>query len=87
MTKRAPLTFEGVAAGLPERSAAKSPGRPIKRPEQANEQIFAMTLRMPGSLRRSLRRAADDATDKAGAVVSVHDVILTALEKHLGDTN
>jgi hypothetical protein len=50
------------------------PGRPRKRP--ADERIYGMTLRVPGDLRKVLRRMAEHETDERGQVVSVHDVLL-----------
>ena len=38
---------------------------------------------MTPSLRRALRAAADLETDQAGAVVSVHDIILEAVHRYL----
>jgi hypothetical protein len=35
-----------------------------------------MTLRVPGDLRKVLRRMAEHETDERGQVVSVHDVLL-----------
>lgn len=56
-------------------------GRPAK--HVPGEKIFGMTLRIPGELRKSLRQVADIETDRAGAVVSVHDVILQAIHADL----
>lgn len=91
---RAKLTFDGVKAskGAPAPSPApatheappadpKGRGRPAKR--DPNEKTFGMTLRFSGGLRKALRKAAEDDTDAKGAVVSVHDVILAAVEAEL----
>ena len=60
-------------------------GRPPKRPLDANGKavVFGQTIRMTPSLRRALRAAADLETDQAGAVVSVHDIILEAVHRYL----
>lgn len=52
-------------------------GRPAKRP--ADARIYSMTLRVPGDVRRALRRLADNETDRRGRVVSLHDLILEAV--------
>lgn len=59
----------------------KRVGRPRKRP--AAERIFGMTLRIPTSLRNRLRRAAEAETEYLGEIVSVHDIVLIALESEL----
>ena len=42
-----------------------------------------MTLRVTANLRKALRHLAEVETDKRGQVVSVHDVIVQAVESHL----
>jgi hypothetical protein len=95
VAKRASLSFDAVKASkaAPPAAAAPEPapepaveerrgrGRPAKRP--ADEKIFGMTLRVPGNYRRALRRLAEDETDDRQKVVSVHDVILEAIDAHL----
>lgn len=95
MAKRASLSFDAVKASKasppatepPPAPAAAEPeekrgrGRPPKR--AADEKVFGMTLRVPGNLRRALRRLAEEETDNANQVVSVHDVILEAVQDHL----
>lgn len=92
---RAPLSFDQVKASKTTPAAAepapvaqpeaqdqkRGRGRPAKRP--ADERVFGMTLRIPGDLRRALRRVAEDETDAGGRIVSVHDVILEAVAAHL----
>jgi hypothetical protein len=93
MAKRAALTFDAmkVAKGAPPTSEAtasgitpavavekRGRGRPAKRP--ADARIYGMTLRIPGDVRKQLRRLAEDETDARGAVVSIHDLILEAVE-------
>lgn len=92
---RAPLSFDQVKASKPTPAAAepapvaqpepqeekRGRGRPAKRP--ADERVFGMTLRVPGALRRALRRLAEEETDDTGRIVSVHDVILEAVTAHL----
>ena len=68
-------------APAPASGGKRGPGRPPKRDKSAVE--YGMTLRISASLRRSLRRAADDATDAKGRVVSVHDIILDAVRGEL----
>lgn len=97
MAKRASLSFDAVKASKAnppaavERQApavAEPPeekpgrGRPAKRPPDVK--LYGMTLRIEGDLRRALRRRAEEETDERGKVVSVHDVILAAIEAHLG---
>jgi hypothetical protein len=60
-------------------------GRPPKRP--ADSRIYGMTLRVPGELRRALRRLAEDETDARGSVVSIHDLILEAVGAYLIERN
>lgn len=64
-----------------EQPGTKRVGRPRKRP--AAERIFGMTLRIPSSLRNRLRRAAEAETEYLGEIVSVHDIVLIALESEL----
>ncbi len=73
---------ESATSPAPAIDAAKrTRGRPTKRDPE--EKTFGMTLRVPGSLRLALRRAAERETDAEGKVVSVHDVILAAVKTHL----
>lgn len=89
MAGRGKLTFDAVKASkatTPAEGDTTTPekrgrGRPAKR--AGDERLFGMTLRIPGELRLALRRAAEDETDRQGRVVSVHDVILAAIESHL----
>jgi hypothetical protein len=96
MAKRASLSFDAVKSGKGAQAAEPAPapaadagqpapkrgrGRPEKRP--AGVKVYGMTLRVPGDLRRALRRLAEQETDAGGKVVSVHDVILQAVEAHL----
>lgn len=97
MAKRASLSFDAVKASkgapadpAPPAAEAPSPapaeakrgkGRPAKRDPSAR--VFGMTLRISPGMRKALRRAAEMETDKRGSIVSVHDVILEALEAHL----
>lgn len=99
MAKRGSLTFDAVKASKaappagepappPAPAAEPSPkatrrgrGRPAKREEGVK--LYGMTLRIPSAYRNALRRAAEQETDRQGRVVSVHDVILEAVEKHL----
>ena len=100
MAKRASLSFDALKAakGTPAPEAVAAPeappkpaataekrgrGRPAKRP--ADGRIYGMTLRVPGDLRRRLRRLAEDETDARGQVVSVHDLILEAVTELLID--
>ena len=100
MAKRASLSFDALKAGKgqapapepappvatsePEPKAEKrGRGRPAKRP--ADGRIYGMTLRVPGDLRRRLRRLAEDETDARGSVVSIHDLILEAVTELLID--
>lgn len=89
---RAKLTFAGVKASkAPAASAAeapqaqepqaKKPGRPAKRDKDTK--TYGMTLRVSGELRKALRKAAEDDTDNSSEVVSVHDVIMGAVEAEL----
>lgn len=94
MAKRASLSFDALKAAKASASADPAPapvaeptpakaegrgrGRPAKRP--TDTRIYGMTLRVPGDLRRALRRLAEDETDARGQVVSVHDLILEAVE-------
>ena len=91
---RAKMTFADVRASkasldqVPADStdrASEGPQRTRGRPSKQvpGEKIFGMTLRIPGELRKSLRQVADIETDRAGAVVSVHDVILQAIHADL----
>lgn len=93
MAKRASLTFDALkgskAGAAPEAAAPakvdlpekRGRGRPPVRDPDAK--VFGMTLRIPGDLRKALRRVAEDETEARGRVVSVHDVILQAIEAHL----
>lgn len=99
MAKRASLSFDAVKASKAAPPVTTAPpaapepteggdgeggrgrGRPRTRP--ADVKIYGMTLRIPGELRRALRRLAEDETDERQRVVSVHDVILEAVEAHL----
>ena len=91
MAKRASLNFDALkgskaipAAGEGETTASVSratEAKPIKR--DPNAKVFGMTLRIPGDLRLALRRLAEQETDAQGRVVSVHDVILQAVEARL----
>lgn len=97
MAKRASLSFDAVKASkggaadpappavepapMPAAPAKRGRGRPAKRDPAAR--VFGMTLRIPGDLRRELRRLAEDETERQGRVVSVHDVILDAVAAHL----
>ena len=91
---RAKMTFADVKASKapvdsvsadsaekPAEGQRRERGRPPK--HVPGEKIFGMTLRIPGELRKSLRQVADIETDRAGAVVSVHDVILQAIHADL----
>ncbi len=85
-TKAAPAVGEGeapkvAAAPVPEPAPKRARGRPPKRP--ADTRVYGMTLRIPGDLRRALRRLAEDETDARGSVVSIHDLILEATSAHL----
>lgn len=92
-SKAAPATGEGETAARADRQASghdappapattpRGRGRPAKRDPAA--QVFGMTLRVPSDLRRALRRAAEMETDARGQVVSVHDVILQAVDAYL----
>lgn len=80
---RKPLTVEDLQIPTkPAKAPARPRGRPIKI-DRAGEQVFALTLRVPASLRRSLRQRADDETDRRGEIVSAHDLILAAIEAYL----
>ena len=96
MAKRASLTFDAMkgskAAPAAEAAPVATPaqsdpqekrgrGRPIKR--DPDTKVYGMTLRIPGDLRKALRHLAEDETEKRGRIVSVHDVILQAVETHL----
>lgn len=91
MAGRGKLTFDAVKAtkAAPPAEAEttqaetvkRSRGRPRKR--EGDGRLFGMTLRIDGDLRRALRRVAEEETDAQGRVVSVHDVILAAIESHL----
>ena len=99
MAKRASLNFDALkgskaipAAGEGETPASVSratEAKPIKRGRgrppvrDPNAKVFGMTLRIPGDLRLALRRLAEQETDAQGRVVSVHDVILQAVEARL----
>jgi len=87
---RAKLTFADVKAskvpGPTESPKAPEPeargrGRPPKRDPDAK--TYGMTLRVSAGLRKALRKAAEDDTDRGGEVVSVHDVIMGAVEAEL----
>jgi hypothetical protein len=84
-SKATPATGEGEAQAARTAPTAKAEkrgrGRPAKRDPDAK--TFGMTLRIPGSLRLALRRAAERETDAKGRVVSVHDVILEAVDAYL----
>lgn len=100
MAKRASLSFdalkqskappaepvEGAApSDLEPKAEKRGRGRPAKRP--ADSRIYGMTLRVPGELRRALRRLAEDETDARGSVVSIHDLILEAVGAYLIEKN
>ena len=84
-SKTAPATGEAATPAARPAPVAKTEkrgrGRPAKRDPDAK--TFGMTLRIPGSLRLALRRAAERETDAKGRVVSVHDVILEAVDAYL----
>lgn len=84
-TKAVPAVGEGeapkVAADPSPEPTKRGRGRPPKRP--ADARVYGMTLRIPGDLRRALRRLAEDETDARGSVVSIHDLILEAVGAHL----
>lgn len=98
MAKRAKLTtFDAMkgekapvaaAAGSVAPPAAKvvqpekrGRGRPVKHAPETK--VYGMTLRVTANLRKALRHLAEVETDKRGQVVSVHDVIVQAVESHL----
>lgn len=95
MAKRPALTFAAVRADKPgsdapqatPEDAGSNQGTAGKskagRPPKGDARQFGMTLRMSADLRLALRAAADQDTAKAGSVVSVHDVILKALQADL----
>lgn len=64
-------------------SPQRAPERPVKATQSAAsakpETTFKLTIRITGSQRRQLRRLAEEATDHAGRVVSVNDVISSLL--------
>jgi hypothetical protein len=90
-SKATPATGEGEAPRISDKLSEKAEapaapekrgrGRPAKRP--TTDRTFGMTLRIPGNLRRAMRRLAEDETDAQGRVVSIHDIILQAVEAHL----
>jgi hypothetical protein len=90
VAKRASLTFEAVKASKAAPAPVEALAEPIApakakagRKAKRTGQVYGMTLRVSPELRRALRTAADQETDKAGRVVSVHDVVMTAIERHL----
>jgi len=74
----ADLTKPDIGAGGEKRGR----GRPVKRSPDAGK-VYGMTLRIPGNLRKAMRRLAENETEARGRIVSVHDVILQAVEAHL----
>ncbi|OXE37430.1 MAG: hypothetical protein CGW95_01645 [Phenylobacterium zucineum] len=70
-----------TAPPKPPAAEKRGRGRPIKRDPESK--IYGMTLRIPGHVRIALRRLAESETDKRGRIVSVHDVIIQAVESHL----
>jgi hypothetical protein len=54
---------------------------PVRGPELGK--VYGRTRRIPGPLRLALRRLAERETESAGRIVSVHDVILQAVEAQL----
>lgn len=91
MAKRPALTFAAVKAAKPDQAAppidAPADVEPVKRGRRpkADGRVYGMTLRISPALRRALRSAADADTEssRTGAVVSVHDVILKAVNADL----
>jgi hypothetical protein len=96
MAKRPALTFDAVKAAKPDQ-AAPPPATDLpteaaqealvkrgRRPK-ADGRVYGMTLRISPALRRALRLAADADTEssRTGAIVSVHDVILKAVNADL----
>jgi hypothetical protein len=64
--------------------AKRGRGRPPKGAQPASAgKTYGQTIRMTPALRRALRAAADAETEAAGKVISVHDVILEAVKRHL----
>lgn len=64
--------------------AKRGRGRPPKGAQPASAgTTYGQTIRMTPGLRKALRAAADAETDAQGKVVSVHDVILQAVQSHL----
>lgn len=49
----------------------------------SEDQIYGLTFRVGADIRKRLRRAAEIETDAQRRVVSVNDVILTAVEEYL----
>lgn len=94
MAKRPALTFEAVKAAKPDQvkpepvaevTAAPAVSNAVKRGRKpiGDDRQFGMTLRISPALRLALRSAADQDTAKGSRVVSVHDVILKAVEADL----
>lgn len=93
MAKRASLSFDAlkgskVAPAAGEGQGASSPAAPVSEPRERGRprkraedvKVYGMTLRIPGNMRRALRRLAEDETDAQGRVVSIHDLVLEGLE-------
>ncbi len=97
MAKRASLNFDALkgSKAIPATGEGETPAPAVVKAEPAKRgrgrppvrapgaKVFGMTLRIPGELRLALRRLAEQETDSRGRVVSVHDVILQAVEAHL----
>lgn len=78
---KAPTPKAATPKAADEPAEGRGRGRPAKR--DPNAKTFGMTLRISSDMRRALRRLAEDETDERGHVVSIHDVILEAVQAHL----
>lgn len=74
----------GARVLAPKQEPANEPGkrgRPRKR--YTEERMYGMTLRIPSSIRKALRRLAEYETDERGLVVSIHDLVLECVTGEL----
>lgn len=56
-------------------------GRPRRR--SVDERTFGMTLRIPASLRKGMRRLAEHETEQRGQIVSIHELMLEIIAAEL----